>query len=186
MTPATLPPLPSAERIQELLFEAARTGRDDMIAALLQAGADIEGYNTQGHTPLILASYNGHSETARTLITAGASVATPDNGRGNTALMGCAFKGYCEIAAILVDAGADVNQRNFAEQTAIMLAAMFARDTIIDLLLGAGADPGLIDAAGNTAASVAIAQNNFALARRLTSAQSSSRGSTRIAQRTRP
>jgi ankyrin repeat protein len=167
MPHAELPPLPSRERIQELLFEAARMGREDMIAALLQAGADIEGYNPQGHTPLILASYHGHATTTATLITAGASVDSVDRDRGNTPLMGCAFKGYPEIAAMLLANGADVNQRNSADQTAIMLAAMFARDDIVDLLLDAGADPRLVDAAGNTAASVAAAQNNLQMADRL-------------------
>ncbi|AYJ87443.1 ankyrin repeat domain-containing protein [Sphingomonas paeninsulae] len=169
MTDAALPPLPSGERIQELLFEAARRGRDDMIDALVQAGGDIEGFNSQGHTPLILASYNGNASTTAILIDKGASVDTPDLGRGNTALMGCVFKGYDEIAALLINAGADVNKRNAADQTAIMLAAMFARDAIVDLLLGAGANPALVDAVGNSAASVAAAQNNFIMANRLAS-----------------
>lgn len=161
------PPLPAKDRIQELLCDAARLGRADMIAALVQAGADVEKHDAQGYTPLILASYNGHFNATRDLLTFGASVDLPDLGRGNTALMGCAFKGHDEIAAMLIDARADVDYRNPAGQTAIMLAAMFARDVIVDYLLDAGADPAFVDAAGNSAASVAAAQNNSALAERL-------------------
>jgi ankyrin repeat protein len=167
MTGKAPTPLPSPERIQELLFDATRLGREDMIEALLQAGAAIDAYNREGHTPLILASYHGHLGATAALITAGATIDAADQGRGNTALMGCAFKGYRHIAAVLIDAGADVNKLNSADQTALMLAAMFARDDIVDLLLDAGADPSLTDMAGNTAASVAAAQNNSAMAARL-------------------
>ena len=37
-----LPPLPPMERLVELMFDAARTGRDEMIPALLQAGVDVD------------------------------------------------------------------------------------------------------------------------------------------------
>ncbi|MDB5714767.1 MAG: ankyrin repeat protein [Sphingomonadales bacterium] len=164
------PPLPSAERLQQLLFDAAKIGRTDMIAALVQAGGDIAGHNEDGYTPLILASYNGHLDTTTAFLEAGAAVDGADLSRGNTALMGCAFKGYAEIAAALINAGADVNRRNLAGQTALMLAAMFARDDIVDLLLAAGADANLRDIAGNIAASVAAAQQNHALSNRLIAA----------------
>ncbi|MDB5713265.1 MAG: ankyrin repeat protein [Sphingomonadales bacterium] len=162
-----LPPLPSVERLQQLLFDAARMGRTDMIAALVQAGGDTAEFNEDGYTPLILASYHGHLDTTAALVAAGAAVDGADLGRGNTALMGCAFKGYAEIAAFLIEAGAEVDQRNLAGQTALMLAAMFARDEIADLLLHAGADTGLIDIAGNTAPGVAAAQQNHTLSDRL-------------------
>ncbi|MGA1810255.1 MULTISPECIES: ankyrin repeat domain-containing protein [Sphingobium] len=62
------PSLPSPERIQELLFDAARLGRDDVIAALLQAGADITALDPKGYTPLILASYHGREAATAALL----------------------------------------------------------------------------------------------------------------------
>ena len=163
-----LPPLPPAERLQELLFEAARLGRVDVIPALLQAGADIEARSPQGHTPLILASYNGHAAATRLLLESGAEVDAGDTSRGNTALMGTAFKGFDDIADLLLDAGAEVDRRNHAGQTALMLAALFDRHGMVDRLIGRGANRELCDDAGNSAPSLAEAQANEGMVLRLT------------------
>ena len=161
------PPLPSSERLQELLFDAARLGRDDMIPALLQAGADIAALDPKGYTPLILASYHGHQATTALLLQHGAPVDTQDHARGNTALMGVAFKGYTQIAELLLDAGADAHSKNFAGQTALMMAALFGHSAIVDLLVDRGSDPHVQDAAGNSAISVAETQNNELMVARL-------------------
>tara|TARA_R110000868_G_scaffold411785_1_gene710567 strand:+ start:47731 stop:48306 length:576 start_codon:yes stop_codon:yes gene_type:complete len=153
-------PLPSAARIQELLLDAARIGRTDMVAPLLAAGADVDGRDRHGYTALILAAYHGHLETAVELLDRGAAVDAVDDKRGNTALMGIAFKGYDEIAEELIDAGADVNLRNNAGQTALMMASLVGHARIASLLMRAGANPTLRDVAGNCARSVAAAQGN--------------------------
>lgn len=147
--------VPSAERIQELFFAAARMGRDDMIPELLRVGAMIEGRDARGYTALILASYNGQASTTRLLLELGADPNAGDSHRGNTALMGISFKGYPEIAKILVDRQADVNARNEAGQTALMTAVIFNQKAIIDLLMDAGADAAIADYDGNTALNLA-------------------------------
>lgn len=158
--------LPSPERAQELLFAAARMGRDDLIPALIEVGADIEGRDARGYTALILASYNGNETTTALLLSLGAAVDAADGERGNTALMGISFKGYPAIARVLIDAGADVNVRNGAGQTALMTAVLFGQVQIIDMLMAAGADPSLVDLNGNSVISLARLQGNEALARR--------------------
>lgn len=154
--------LPTPERRQELLFEAARLGRVDMIAPLLQSGADIDGLDARGFTPLILAAYNGQMAAVEALLAAGADACKPDAGQGNTAQMGVAFKGDDAIAARLLKEKCDVNARNKAGQTALMMAALFGRTAQMDMLLKAGADRTLADVTGRTAASVAAAQGNTA------------------------
>lgn len=161
------PPLPSAARLQELLFDAARMGRDDMIVPLLQAGAELEARDPRGFTALILASYNGHDAATAELIAAGADIDTPDEARGNTALMGVAFKGFTEIARRLIRAGAEIDRRNNAGQTALMMAALFGKAEIVAMLLEAGADADLVDVAGNSAPSVAAIQGNAAMLEQL-------------------
>lgn len=156
-------PLPPPERLQELLFDAARLGRDDMILALVSTGIDLEAYDPKGHTPLILASYHGSLKTSQALMLAGAAPGAPDAARGNTPLMGVAFKGFEDIARALLAAGADPNARNHAGQSAIMMAAMFGHGAIVEELIAAGADIDSIDAAGNSAKSLAAAQNNYAM-----------------------
>lgn len=161
---ATAPPLPSPERLRELLFDAARTGRDDMIPALLQAGVTIEAVGERGHTALILASYNGHESTTALVLDHGALPDGLPEALGNSALMGVAFKGYEGIARLLIDAGADANRTNRAGQTPLMMAALFDRRSIIELLLAHGADAGHRDGSGATAADLASAQGNEDLA----------------------
>ena len=161
-------PLPPPARLQELLFDAARLGRIDVIPALLQAGADIAARDARGYTPLILASYNGSIAATALLLAQGAPVDQGDAARGNTALMGVAFKGFDPIAALLLKRGAAPDARNYAGQTALMMAALFGRSAMVDLLIANGADPHAEDVVGNSAISVALAQGNELMAARLT------------------
>jgi len=158
------PPLPSPERLQELLFDACRLGRDDMVSALLQAGASRETEDARGFTPLVLASYNGQESTTALLLGLGAAVDGHAYAKGSSALMGVAFKGHAPIARLLLDAGADPNRRNRGGQTALMMAALFGQQTIVDMLLAAGADPSARDDTGQSAADIASAQGNDELA----------------------
>ena len=164
-------PLPPPERLQELLFDAARLGRSDVIPALLQAGAEMTALDASGHTALILACYHGHDAASALLLALGASVDQGDGQRGNTALMGAAFKGYTAVAERLLEAGAALDAVNHAGQTALMFAALFGHAPIVDALIGRGADPDLVDAAGNSAISVARAQGNDLMVARLTARQ---------------
>lgn len=167
--------MPPPERRQELLFDAARLGRIDMIALLTGAGVDVNGYDSRGFTPLILASYNGHAEAIDALIDAGADPCKPDGTQGNTALMGAAFKGNDVIAARLLKTGCDVNTRNHAGQTALMMAALFGRYMQVDMLVMAGADPALVDASNRSARTVASAQGNAAMVGKLDAAEAGRR-----------
>lgn len=159
--------LPSRERAQELLFDAARLGRTDLVPALIAAGADIDAYDPRGFTPLILAAYNNQLDTVEALLSSKADPCKPDANQGNTAQMGVAFKGYDAIAARLLKTTCAVDVRNKQGQTALMMAAMFNRTVQVDMLLSAGADPSLTDQAGRGAASVARAQGNDELAPKL-------------------
>src|SRR5215813_14509239 len=49
----------------------------------------------------------------------------------------------------------DINAANHAGQTALMMAALFGRTETVKLLMTHGADPSLMDAAGNTAVGLA-------------------------------
>ena len=162
-----LPPLPPMERLIELLHDAARGGRNDVIPALLAAGVDIEAADARGHTALILASYNGQADTTTLLLGHGARPDGDPAVRANTALMGVAFKGYTAIARTLIDSGAEIDRRNGVGQTALMMAALFGQTEIVDLLLAAGADRDAVDDAGNSPRSLALAQGNSAMATHL-------------------
>lgn len=168
---AVLAPLPPPARIQELLFDAARLGRTDVIPALLQAGARVGDLDGRGYTPLILASYHGQACATSLLIDHGAPVDQPDGKRGNTALIGVAFKGYGKIAERLLDAGANPNATNHSGQSALMMAALFGHQAIADLLIRRGADLDARDCAGNSAISVAQAQSNEGMIQQLSASR---------------
>ena len=112
-------------------------------------------------------SYNGQAATVDVLIAKGANACRPDRDQGNTAQMGVAFKGEDSIAARLLKAGCDVNARNNAGQTALMMASLFNRTRQVDMLLAAGANRSILDAAGRSASSIAADQGNAPMAARV-------------------
>ena len=50
------------------LILASQNGRPMVVAALLEAGADVDAANDNGDTPLILASLNGHGHIVDALL----------------------------------------------------------------------------------------------------------------------
>lgn len=161
--PATL----DVSQANNYLLDAARAGDVGLVNDLLKAGVNIETRNKQGHTALTLAAYSGQLEVLDALIAAGADINSGDM-RGNTPLMGAIFKGNTAVFERLLAATTiDVNQRNGASQTAIMYAALFSREAMIDRLLQRGADLGAMDATGKRASMLARMQGNDVLADRL-------------------
>lgn len=57
------------------LARAARAGLDQVVGALLKAGANVDGTDSQGMTALLLAAREGHEACVRQLLDAGANVA---------------------------------------------------------------------------------------------------------------
>lgn len=144
--------LPAAD-----IFEFAREGNLAGIAEYVQRGGAVNTVDEDGYPPLILAAYHGHLPAVQALHAAGADACAED-AKGNDALIGVAFKGDVEIARWLVErAGCGVNHRNRLGQTALMLAGLFGREPIAELLLRRGADSELLDSRGNSA--ISLAQN---------------------------
>ena len=90
----------------------------------------LNNQDSKGYSALMLAAYNGHTETTRWLIDAGAVVNQSDNS-GNTILMGASFKGHLEIVKMLVAAGADIEATNPNGQNALQFAQMFGRTEVV-------------------------------------------------------
>ena len=79
--------------------------------------------DSDGWTPLIKASIDGHAEIARALLAAGADVNAADNG-GWTALMFASFWGHVEIVRDMLAAGADKHAVGNGGETAHTLAGL--------------------------------------------------------------
>ena len=84
---------------------AAWFNHAEAIKALLKAGADIDGINITGFTPIHHAAEAGSPEAARVLIEAGADVNVPSFA-GETPLQRARRGGHQEVARLLEAAGA--------------------------------------------------------------------------------
>jgi ankyrin repeat protein len=112
--PAWRPSGNAVEILDESLVYAAKNGRVEAMAFLLDRGArpDAEPYNG---TPLHWAAANGHEEAVRLLLNAGADVdRTAGFGGvvGITALHAAAWNGRLETVKALVGSGADITRRD--------------------------------------------------------------------------
>lgn len=162
--PALLKSLVVDENAVPLLVRAFYIlGNEKEIRRLLESGADVNAADAAGRTPLMVAADVANSKLIPDLLAAGAEVNATDF-RGNTALMyaqtvagaNSGFMQYSglrrpdvEISRLLIEAGADVNHRNDAGVTPLMLAHRSAPH--VELLLAAGADVNALDARGRTA-----------------------------------
>jgi ankyrin repeat protein len=114
------------------LFDMARAGEAEKLAAYVDAGVPVNLTNGAGDTLVMLAAYHGHPATVRVLTERGADVNRP-NDRGQTPLAGAVFKAEDEVVRVLVEAGADPAA---GAPSAIEAAAVFGRDEYLELFAG--------------------------------------------------
>lgn len=94
------------DRGMKAIHWAALRGRTNIVALLLEVGADFNGKNVTDWTPLMHSSLEGHIEIVKLLLDKGAEVnaLTPVSG---TALMFASWNGHEEIVKLLLSAGAN-------------------------------------------------------------------------------
>lgn len=142
----------------EAVFEASREGDISYLSDYISRGGDLNVRNEKGYTPFILSTYNKQLEFAQLLVESGADACAVDYS-GNSAYMGVAFKGNVDVAKWLLDnTTCSVNHQNYAGQTALMMAALFDRETLVSLLIDHGADADVRDRQGNSAVTLAQGQ----------------------------
>ena len=88
------------------VFDLARGGATEELAAYVDAGVPANLTNGKGDTLLILAAYHGHPGTVAALLERGADAGRV-NDRGQTALAAAVFKQSEETVRTLLAAGAD-------------------------------------------------------------------------------
>jgi ankyrin repeat protein len=95
------------------LHIAAMKNHEKAVAALIEAGANVNARNQHGETALFRAADRGHRNVVLQLIKGGANVEAKDRG-DNTALFKAAAKGHAAAASALLEHGADKNAMGYA------------------------------------------------------------------------
>ncbi|GAA2534140.1 ankyrin repeat domain-containing protein [Winogradskya humida] len=101
------------------MFDLARTGGEDELAAQVAQGLPANLTNDKGDTLLILAAYHNHPGTVAALLAHGADPGRV-NDRGQTALAAAVFRKNTESVSALLKAGASPDDGSpSARETAV-------------------------------------------------------------------
>jgi ankyrin repeat protein len=119
-----------------LHFACAR-GLDDIVHAMMDAGADLETQTWPGHSPLFVAASAGNLTTLRLLVEQGGANTHAESAAGQTALFGCTS--HMAIVKYLVGKGARVEHRDHHGATALHHAGLHGHHAAAKVLLQHGA-----------------------------------------------
>ena len=122
-------PDPEVVELATKVFDLARRGETETLAAYVDAGVPANLTNDRGDSLLMLAAYHGHAEAVAALVGRGAD---PDraNDRGQTPLAGAVFKGENAVIEALLAAGADPAA---GTPSALDTARMFGKADLLEL-----------------------------------------------------
>jgi ankyrin repeat protein len=164
-TIGTLSPRPST-RSASPLYYAALCGLRRLVGRLANMyREDLNDKRGYHGTPLHVASYMGHLETARALIAAGADV-NITNG-SNTPLHAAFYGGRLEVMRLLLRHGADVDAKDTLQNTLLHQASLDGQLPVVDLLLEYNADTEASNRKGWTPLHRAALCGQFEVTRRL-------------------
>lgn len=112
------------------LFDMARDGKADELAAYVDAGVPVDLTNAKGDTLLLLAAYAPHPAVVRVLLERGAD-ANRVNDRGQTPLAAAAFRSSANSVELLLARGADPS---VGDPDALATARFFELPEMVALL----------------------------------------------------
>jgi len=154
-------------RADGALVDALQSGDRQEAIRIIEAGADVNGADTLGTTPLMWAARYGDAEIVDRLIRAGADLSA-DNEFGVTAMSEAALIGSEPVLRRLLQAGADPDSPNPEGETALMLVARTGNLEAAETLIEAGAAINATEGwGGQTALMWAVAQQQPEMVRLL-------------------
>jgi ankyrin repeat protein len=161
-----------------VLMLAARTGRPDAVAMLLNHGADVNKTNATGQTALMWAAAERNAAAVQVLVDHKADLAARTHAApppkpmdtifsapfpvgGMTALLFAARQNDLRSASILLAAGADVRETAQDGTSPILVAILNGHYALANFLLEKGADPNAVDGKGRAALYAAVDMRNL-------------------------
>lgn len=122
-------PDPEVIELAGKVFDLARTGDAETLAAYLDAGVPADLTNDRGDSLVMLAAYHGHAEAVTALLARGAD-GDRANDRGQTPLAGAVFKGEDAVVRALLAGGANPEA---GTPSAVDTARMFGKTELLEL-----------------------------------------------------
>jgi len=129
------------------LHSAVSSGHCEVVAILLEQGADPNALTQQGRTSLHY--LKGNSQVAQLLVKhASVDALNAKDEVGSTALCRAATLGHVDVISILLNAGANINLANTNGNTPLHLACYEGIQNAATLLLKAGASEDVVNKQG--------------------------------------
>ncbi|MEU8522178.1 ankyrin repeat domain-containing protein [Streptomyces sp. NBC_01216] len=122
-------PDPEVVELAGKVFDLARSGDSQALAAYVDAGVPANLTNDKGDSLVMLAAYHGHADAVSVLLGRGAD-ADRANDRGQTPLAGAVFKGEGAVVRALLAGGANPEA---GTPSAVDTARMFGKTELLDL-----------------------------------------------------
>jgi ankyrin repeat protein len=139
------------------IHTAARTGHVDILALLLEHGADVDTRTIYGQTPLRWAAVYGEIDVGQYLLDCGADINARNN-HNMTPLYPAAWNGHVGFVRMLLERGARIDVRDDEGRTPLHFAVEEGTIQTARLLLEHGADVNARDDLGKTPSQVMARQ----------------------------
>jgi len=137
------------------LIRSAYKGELQEVRKLIEQGVDVNLADTDGATPLIMASQNGHAKVVQMLLAARADVNKGSATGGVTPLIKASNNGHTGIVMQLIMAKAEINAADKVGWTALHYASYKGYTDIVMQLITAKADVNAADKDGVTPLQIA-------------------------------
>jgi ankyrin repeat protein/L-ascorbate metabolism protein UlaG (beta-lactamase superfamily) len=143
------------DQLMTPLHWAAYEGHHDVVAYLIDKGADVNVQKDNLSTPLHGAAYHGHLAVVKLLLERNAA-SDGKNEMGYTPLLSASAAGHAEIVKLLLDRGADHAVATDYAGTPLSAATFGGHTAVVRHLIAAGADVNASDSRGTVPLHMAV------------------------------